>query len=204
MNKNCRECRKFGQKLFLKGDRCLSPKCGLTRRANTPGTAGLKGKQTQRRPKKSEYGLQLAEKQHAKQEYGIRERQFANIVNKSLKAREATGEAILQSLELRLDNAVYRLGLANSRSQARQIVNHGHIKVNGKIVDIPSFKLKEKDKIEPVSKDMFESVLKTKITAPNWLKFDKKSLLAEVVGLPKREQIDTSIDEQLIVEYYSR
>jgi len=204
MTDNCRNCRKFGEKLFLKGERCIGPKCALTRRTNTPGTAGLKGKQQNtRRQKKSEYGLQLQEKQKAKSEYGLRERQFANLVKRASKAKEATGEEILKSLELRLDNSVYRLGFGNSRAQARQLVNHGHIKVNGKIVDIPSYQLKEKDIIEPVNKDIYKEII-SKITTPKWLKIDKKTLVGTVEYLPKREEIDSAIDEQLIVEYYSR
>jgi small subunit ribosomal protein S4 len=205
MRDDCRECRKFGEKLFLKGSRCLGPKCALSRRVNAPGAAGLKGKQQNtRRIKKSEYGLQLAEKQRAKSEYGLRERQFANLVARAAKAEAATSEAILRSLELRLDNCVYRFGLASSRTQARQLVNHGHIKVNSKIVDIPSYQLKEKDSVEPVNKEAFSKIIDAKINPPTWLKFDKKTLVGQVTSLPKREQIDTSIDEQLIVEYYSR
>ncbi|MDO8686783.1 MAG: 30S ribosomal protein S4 [Candidatus Berkelbacteria bacterium] len=204
METNCRECRKHGEKLFLKGSRCLSPMCGLARRQNAPGAPALKGKQQPRRRKKSEYGLQLQEKQKAKTEYGLREKQFSNIVSKASRAKEATGEAILVNLELRLDNCVYRLGFATSRTQARQLVNHGHVKVNDKIVDIPSYKLKEKDKIEAVNPEIIKNALSAKINPPSWLKLDKKTLVGEIESLPKREQIETSIDEQLVVEYYSR
>lgn len=202
-NENCRQCRKFSEKLFLKGERCLSPKCTLTRRSNAPGAAALKGSQSARRIKKSEYGLQLQEKQKAKSEYGLRERQFRTYYEKAAETKGATGEIILKQLELRLDNVVYRLGWGKSRSEARQLVNHGHAKVNGKVVDIPSYQLKAKDIIEPVD-ETIKSRVNEKQNPPTWIKLDKKNFKAEVIKLPQRAEIDTPVDEQLIVEYYSR
>ncbi len=202
-NENCRQCRKSGEKLFLKGERCLSPKCTLTRRSNAPGAAVLKGGQSARRVKKSEYGLQLQEKQKAKSEYGLRERQFRTYYEKAAKTKGATGELILQNLELRLDNVVYRLGWGKSRSQARQLVSHAHIEVNNKVINIPSFQLKAKDVVEPAD-EIVKSAATEKNNPPSWIKLDKKNFKAEVIKLPLREEIDTPVDEQLIVEYYSR
>lgn len=202
----CRQCRKFSEKLFLKGERCLGPKCALNRRVNTPGTsgAGKTGQSQTRRRKKSEYGTQLLEKQKAKQDYGMRERQFRQVYVKASRAQGATGEMMLQILETRLDNIVYRMSWAKSRTQARQIVNHGHIKVNGKIADIPSMLLKPKDIIEPKNNEFIAKFADIKAKAPSWLKVDSKAFKSEVVRLPNREEIETPVDEQLIVEYYSR
>lgn len=203
MDNKCRNCRKFGEKIFLKGERCLSPKCALTRRQNTPGTSG-EGKISQtRRRKKSEYGIQLDEKQKAKKDYGMREKQFSLVFQKASRSKEATGEMMLQLLERRLDNVIYRLGWAGSRSQARQLVNHGHIKVNGAVVDIPSYCVSVKEIIEIIKKESIQK-MESKTKPPIWLKADAKSLKAEIVDLPRREQIEGSIDEQLIIEYYSR
>lgn len=193
----CRTCRKFGEKLFLKGERCSSPKCEIVKRNFGPGAHG-----GARRGKKSEYGLQLQEKQKAKSEYGLREAQFSLTFKKAAHSAEATGEAMLKILESRLDNIVYRLGWASSRSQSRQVVNHGHIKVNGKLVDIPSYQAKIKDVIEPVNEEIIKNTLVEKAQVPAWLK--AKGFKAEVVNLPTREEIETSIDEQLVVEFYSR
>lgn len=197
MDDKCRQCRKFGEKLFLKGERCLTAKCALTKRNYQPGAHGEK-----RRGKKSEYGLQLQEKQKAKAEYGLRERQFRLVFQKAARSKKATGEEMLKILESRLDNIIYRLGWAQSRHQARQLVNHGHIKVNNKIVDIPSFQAKAKDVIEPANPDLVQRTQVEKATVPSWLKV--KALKAEVVNLPTREEIDTPINEQLVVEFYSR
>lgn len=194
----CEKCRKFGDKLNIKGDRCASPKCALTRRAYAPGAHGPNA----RRSKKSEYGLQLHEKQKAKAEYGLRERQFRNTFQKAAKAKEATGEALLQRLELRLDNVIYRLGWAVSRPQARLLVNHGHIKVNGAVVDIPSYEVKVKDVIEPRNNELIKQTKVEKPILPDWL--TSKGFKGEIAAVPSREQIDTPVDEQLIVEFYSR
>lgn len=195
----CKNCRKAGEKLFLKGDRCLSPNCGVTRRVSaTPSRSTGK-----RRNKKSEYGLQLAEKQKARAEYGIRERQFRTYFEKAARSQTATGEALLSNLELRLDNVIYRLGWARSRAQARQIINHGHIKVNNKMVDIPSYQVKMKDSLEPIMLDLIKNIAMEKPSVPSWLKAEK-NFKAQITALPLKDEIDTPIDEQLIVEFYSR
>lgn len=196
MNK-CRECRKFGEKLLSKGERCSSPKCALVKRNYQPGSHAQS-----RRSKKSEYGLQLAEKQKAKCEYGLREKQFRLTFQKAASSKEATGEAMIKLLESRLDNVVYRLGWACSRVQARQLVNHGHIKVNDRVVDIPSFIVKIKDIIEPANSEIVKKTLVEGSKAPSWIK--AKGMKAEIANLPVRDEIETSIDEQLVVEFYSR
>jgi len=198
MNKDkCSICRKFGTKLFLKGQRCLTPKCSLTRRNYPPGIGGPKAKSVRR----SEYGHELVEKQKAKAEYGMRERQFSRTFKKAAKDKESTGEELLRLLELRLDNVVYRLGWAASRAQARQTVLHRKIKVNNRIVNIPSMVVKPKDILTPVDKS---AVNFAKITPPKWLKQDAKELKGEVLDTPKREEIESDIDVQLIIEFYSR
>lgn len=198
MQNTCEKCRKNGEKLFLKGDRCLSPKCAVTRMGATTTNRGG------RRSKKSEYGLQLNEKQKAKAEYGLREKQFKLYFEKAAKSTGATGEMLLQNLEKRLDNVLYRAGWAKSRAQARQIVNHAHMKVNDNVVDIPSYQLKVNDTIEPANMDLINRVADEKPNVPGWLKVDQKKRNIKIVNLPQREEIDTPIDEQLIVEFYSR
>ena len=193
----CAKCRKFGAKLFLKGDRCSSPKCSFTRRNYQPGAHG--GKKVTRR--KSEYGLQLFEKQKAKAEYGLREREFSKIFRLASKSRENTGEELLKLLETRLDNIVYRLGWAASRAQARQQITHGHLKLNDKLVNIPSIVLKPKDRISLVKKETIKPV---KVEIPKWLKLEPKAMVGEVLHAPSREEIETDIEEQLIIEFYSR
>lgn len=197
MENQCRECRKHGTKLFLKGSRCLSPKCAITKRNYAPGSGGPK----KRVRRKSEYGLELEEKQKAKVEYGLRERQFAKTFKLASRARVATGEELLKLLELRLDNVVYRLGWASSRPQARQLVLHRKIKVNDRIVNIPSAILRTGDTLEPISKT---AIFVQKTVMPKWLKLDSKALRAEVIKLPVRSEIESDIDEQLIIEFYSR
>lgn len=193
----CRQCRRFGTKLFLKGERCLSPKCALTRRSYAPGDRGAKRKSR----RQSEYGVQLLEKQKAKAEYGLRERQFVNIFKKATRSKKATGFELLKFLETRLDNVVYRLGWASSRPQARQLVLHRKIKLNDRTVNIPSIILKTKDKISPKDK---KNILPIKTVVPKWLKLDSKEFLAEVLRTPERTEIESDIDEQLITEFYSR
>jgi small subunit ribosomal protein S4 len=191
----CTICRKFGVKLFLKGSRCTSPKCALTRRNYKPGQHGPKGgKQRQ-----SEYGIQLAEKQKAKAEYGMREKQFRRIFKTASKSRQNTGEELLKLLETRLDNIVYRLGWATSRSQAKQLVTHNNFKVNGKVVNIPSANLKEKDVIT-----LNKKISLNKTNIPKWLKLETKTSQAQVLRQPTREEIESDLDEQLIIEFYSR
>lgn len=199
----CRLCRREGMKLYLKGDRCYSDKCGVTRRPQAPGQHG-----TGRR-KLSEYGLQLREKQKARRIYGVLEKQFANYFVKAEKMKGITGENLLQLLERRLDNVVYRLGFAQSRPQARQLVRHGHITVNGRKVNIPSFLVDLDDIVAVKAKSASEvehfKLLKegTGKTVAPWLEVNYEALEAKVVSLPSREDIDIEIQEHLIVEYYS-
>ena len=200
----CRMCRRETQKLFLKGERCYSPKCALERRFYPPGQHG------QGRKKTSDYGLQLREKQKTKRFYGLLEKQFHNTFLKASKRKGITGENLLRLLETRLDNVVYRLGFAGSRSQARQIVRHGHIQVNGKRVDIPSYRVRAGDlvSIAPKAKDLL--VIKSAIisnersTVPGWLEVDIEKLQGSVISLPTRDQIDLTVKENLIVELYSK
>ena len=200
----CRLCRREGQKLFLKGDRCYTDKCALTRRAYAPGMHG------QGRAKASEYGSQLREKQKAKRYYGVLETQFRGYFEMASKRKGKTGENLLALLESRLDNVVYRLGFAMSRAEARQLVTHGHFTVNGRKVDIPSFlvkpgmvvSLKESSR----SLDKFKASLEANSfrQPPKWLDFDRDNFTAKVVAVPAREDIDLPVEEQLIVELYSK
>ena len=211
----CRLCRretatsKTGEtiKLFLKGDRCLSKKCAVERRGTAPGQ---KTQNTKTRQKISEYGRQLREKQKMRRYYGVLETQFANYFREAQRVKGQTGATFLQLLERRLDNVVYRLNLATSRAQARQLVTHRHFRVNGRLVNIPSFIVKagdvitigDRSKKSPVFEANFE-VAKNR-RAPEWLDWNEAEATAKVLQLPSREQIDTPVDEQLIVEYYSR
>ena len=200
----CRLCRREGQKLFLKGDRCYTDKCAADRRPYPPGQHG------QGRSKTSEYGLQLREKQKAKRYYGILESQFRGYFDMASKRKGKTGENLLAILETRLDNTVYRLGFAMSRAEARQLVLHGHFLVNGRKVNIPSFlvkpgmiiSLKEKSR----SLDKLKSVIEANSSRvpPKWLEYDSNSLIAKVSTVPARDDIDIPIEEQLIVELYSK
>jgi small subunit ribosomal protein S4 len=191
--------------LFLKGERCLGPKCAIERRRYIPGQHGQA-----RRSKPSEYGLQLREKQKARRTYGVLERQFRKHFAAAAKMSGATGENLLKVLELRLDNLIYRLGFADSRAQARQIVRHGHFMVNGRKTNIPSFRARVGDVItvRPQSRDKEYFQVRAQILGtrqvPDWLVMDVPSQTARVVSVPRREQIDTRLSEQLIVEYYSR
>ncbi len=201
----CRLCRREGQKLHLKGDRCYTGKCALDRRpAQAPGQHG-KG-----RKKMSEYGLQLREKQKARRYYGVLESQFAKYFDMAVTRKGVTGENLLQILESRLDNVVYRLGFAMSRAEARQLVSHRHFTVNGKSVNIPSYLLKAGDvvalKEKSRSSDKFKSVLEANGSRvpPKWLDLDRNAFQAKVVNLPAREDIDLPIEEHLIVELYSK
>lgn len=200
----CRLCRREGAKLFLKGDRCYSQKCSFTKRATPPGQHG-----SGRRGKMSEYGTQLREKQKVKRAYGVLESQFRKYFDMATKMKGKAGDNLLQLLERRLDNVVFRLGFGESRAQARQIVLHGHIRVNGKKVDIPSYIVKEGDIIsvapKAAGKEHFKLIREQgdKI-APKWLELDTADLKGKVVGLPDREDIDLTIEEHLIVELYSR
>jgi small subunit ribosomal protein S4 len=200
----CRHCRREGTKLYLKGDRCYTDKCAIARRPTPPGQHG------QGRRKLSEYGLQLREKQKARRTYGVLENQFEKYFEMAERMKGVTGENLLQLLERRLDNVVYRLGFASSRPQARQLVRHGHININGKRVDIPSYitsvgeviSVKEKSASEMEHfKALKEEGGKTVVP---WLQVDNDKLEATIVALPAREDIDVPIEEHLIVERYSR
>ena len=199
---NCKLCRREGQKLFLKGDRCYSSKCAIERRNYAPGQHG------QARKKQSDYGMQLREKQKAKRFYGMQETQFRNLFDKAAKKPGMTGENLLILLESRLDNVVFRLGFASSRKEARQLVTHGHFTVNGKKADIPSMEVKAGDVIKVKEKSQsspkFKEVKEMSITVPSWLSVDVEKLEGKVITLPRREDIDTPIAEHLIVELYSK
>jgi len=201
---DCRLCRREGTKLFLKGDRCYSDKCAVEKRPYPPGQAG------KRRPRDSEYRVQLREKQKTKRMYGLLEKQFRSYYTLASRQTGITGENLLRLLESRLDNVVYRLGFAKSRDEARQIVRHGHITVNGRRVTIPSYRVRPGDlvAIGPKAKDLL--VVKTsiisseKIEVPGWLEVDIEKLHGKILSLPTREQIDAPVREQLIVELYSK
>lgn len=199
---SCRLCRREGQKLFLKGERCYSGKCALDKRPYAPGQHG------QSRKKSSEYGLQLREKQKAKRYYGLLETQFRNYFEKAARKPGITGENLLVMLETRLDNAVFRLGMGASRKEARQLITHGHFTVNGQKVDIPSYAVKPGDVIKvkekSTSSPKFKEMREMSITVPSWLTVDIDKLEGRIVSLPRREEIDAPIKEQLIVELYSK
>lgn len=201
----CRLCRREGQKLFLKGDRCYTEKCALERRSYAPGQHG-----NARNKKLSEYGQQLREKQKARRYYGVLESQFEAYFEMATKHKGMTGENLLAILESRLDNVVYRLGFAMSRAEARQLVRHGHFTIDGKRVDIPSFLVKTGMTIELAEKSRGIDKIKGSLEAnasrvvPKWLDFDAKNMVAKVVAVPAREDIDLPIEEHLIVELYSK
>lgn len=201
----CRICRRENQKLFLKGDRCYTNKCAVDRRpAQPPGQHG-KG-----RKKLSEYGLQLREKQKARRYYGLLESQFNKYFEMAASKKGITGENLLRILESRLDNVVYRLGMAMSRPEARQLIGHGHFTVNGIKVNIPSYLLKAGDVIalreNSRNMDKFKTVIEVNSSRvpPKWLDFDRDKVEAKVINLPDREDIDFPVEEHLIVEYYSK
>lgn len=200
----CRKCRREGEKLFLKGEKCLSPSCPFLRRSYPPGVSG------QKPSKISEYGRQLREKQKAKRIYGVSERQFKNYYEKASKRMGETSSIFLSFLERRLDNVIYRLGLASSRKAARQFISHGHFLVNRKKVNIPSYLVKKGDKIEiKESSAKLPIFLERKrelreITIPSWLKLDREKMRGQVLYLPEREEIQIPIDESLIIEHYSK
>lgn len=201
---SCRLCRREAMKLFLKGARCTTEKCAFARRQYAPGQHG------KARIKLSNYAVQLREKQKVKRIYGILERQFRNYFEKAAKTKGVTGETLLQYLERRIDNVVFHLHLATSRSEARQIVGHNHVYVNNHKVNIPSFLVKKDDAIEVKAKEKFRKKLQSNLEAskergmPSWLEFDANNLKAKVLRLPEREDIKLPIKEQLIVELYSK
>ena len=199
----CRMCRREGQKLFLKGDRCYT-KCALENRSYPPGQHG------QGRSKSSEYGQQLREKQKAKRYYGVLESQFRSYYEMAERRQGKTGENLLSILECRLDNVVYRLGFAMSRAEARQMVSHGHFTVNGRKVNIPSYQVKPgmvitlKESSRGLEKIKANVEANSSRPAPKWLEYDANNQIAKVVGVPARDAIDLPIEEHLIVELYSK
>ena len=199
---DCKICRREGCKLFLKGERCLTKKCAFERRHNVPGVHGAA------RKKITEYGLQLREKQKVKRAYGLQEKQFRSYYEKANTMRGKVGENMLSLLERRLDNVVYRMGIGASRAESRQIVNHGHITVNGKTVNIPSYIIKVDDVVSIKENkrelQMFKDLKDVKVVMPKWLEFDSSKLTGKINALPTREDIDMNIQEHLIIELYSK
>ena len=200
----CRLCRREGQKLFLKGERCYSEKCSVGIRGYAPGQHG------QGRKKSSEYGMQLRAKQTARRFYGVQENQFHHYFEIAERKQGITGDNLLRILESRLDNVVYRVGFASSRAEARQLVGHGHYEVNGKRVDIASYLLKAGDVVSICEKSRASEKIKAVVEAnsarpvPEWIDVDRNNLSAKIIALPTREQIEAPVEEQLIVEFYSK
>ncbi len=201
---SCKLCRREGKKLYLKGDRCLTDKCAVARRATVPGQHGA-GRKTVK-----EYGMQLREKQTARRYYGVQEKQFKKYYVAADKKEGIAGENLLSILETRLDNAVYRMGMASSRKEARQLVRHGHFTLNGKKADIPSIllrvgdviALKEKSRSSEKIKGLMEAL--ADVNAPKWLEVDKDAVSAKVIAVPARDDVDFEFNEQLIIELYSK
>jgi len=204
----CKLCRREGEKLFLKGSRCLTAKCAIERRPYAPGQHGRE--RQYRRGRASDYLLQLREKQKMRRIYGVYERQFSIYFGKAEKRSGLTGSNLLTLLESRLDNVVYRLGMAMSRSQARQLVSHGHVMLNGRKTNVPSALVSPGDSVSIRSESTRKTYFKTlrqdldDRQVPRWLRLDVSNLSATVLQLPAREDIDVSLNEQLVVEYYSR
>ena len=200
----CRLCRRSGEKLFLKGDRCFTPRCSFEKRRNPPGNV------SRRRRRPSDYGVHLLEKQKAKYIYGVMESQFRKYMDEAFNTPGVTGTNLLRSLERRLDNVVYQLGFADSRKQARQLVLHGHFRINGRKTDIPSYSVKagdtiswrEADKTTDFYADRTEGLPKRPV--PAWLALDLSEMTGRVVSLPSDEDLQTTLDSRLIVEFYSR
>lgn len=201
----CKQCRREGEKLYLKGERCFTPKCAIVRRGFKPGQHGPTS-----RTRPTPYGIQLREKQKAKNVYGVRERQFENYFFKATKQVGNTGNFLVQMLELRLDNIVYRLGLAKSRALARQLVSHGHVRVDGKKVNIASYQVKAGDIITLTSNILKSKLLENdgprveKHTTPGWLHLEAKEMTGKVLSKPDGEDLKQNFDPRLIVEFYSR
>jgi len=200
----CRLCRREGEKLFLKGSRCMTEKCAIERRSYPPGQHG------QGRQRVSEYSAQLREKQKLRRIYGLQEQQFRGVFGRAERKTGITGEHLLKLLECRLDNVVYRLGFAASRKEARQVVNHGHILLNGRKTDVPSYTVKAGDVIEIRQRSREIPSIQSALEAvdgrgiPNWLELDRAAFKGTVRGLPTREEITLPVNEQLVVELYSR
>lgn len=206
LDSKCKLCRRAGEKLFLKGDRCVSPKCAMVRRPYLPGVHGHTPKRGA-----SEFGRQLAMKQKIKRLYGVMERQFRHHFEEARKEEGITGDQLLSRLERRLDNVVYRLGFASSRTQARQLVSHKMFEVNGKRLNVPSSALKVGDTIvlknSKKDKEYFKSqgeILRNKKDVPHWLELNTDTLTGRVIALPTRDDVGVSVDPQMVVEYYSK
>jgi small subunit ribosomal protein S4 len=204
----CKLCRREGEKLFLKGERCFSPKCAIERRNYPPGSHGRASQW--RRSRESDFGKQLRAKQKVRRVYGVMEHQFRRYYKEALKSRGLTGFTMLQLLEARLDNVVYRMGFASSRAQARQLVSHGHFVVNGRRTDVPSMLIREGDVIEVREGSRKNTYFKELAdfaegrTTPDWVDRDLKKLSGSIKRLPERTEIDANLNEQLVVEFYSR
>ncbi len=204
----CKLCRREGEKLFLKGSRCVSPKCAIERRNYPPGQHGRD--RSFGRGRASDYSLQLREKQKVRRIYGVLERQFRRYYREALKSTGLTGSMILQLLERRLDNTVYRMGFADSRAQARQLVSHGHFAINGRRINVPSYQVRIGDEVSVRDGSRGRKYFKmlreggAANVAPQWVTRDINALVGEVTRMPEREDIEMSINEQLVVEYYSR
>jgi small subunit ribosomal protein S4 len=203
----CKLCRRQGEKLFLKGERCMTNKCAFERRPYAPG---MHGPQARWRRKASDYSLQLREKQKARRIYGVMERQFRRYFKDALRTPGLTGPSLVITLERRLDNVVYRLGLADSRAQARQLVRHGHFQVNGRNADIPSLLCKAGDEVSVRAGSRGNAYFRERVqllgqrTLPGWLGFDASQMSGRVLNVPTRDEIDTPLQDELIVGYYSR
>ena len=201
----CRLCRRAGEKLFLKGERCLTPKCAIEKRSNPPGQHGAS-----RRRRVSEHGMQLKEKKRARSIYGVLERQFYSYYEEASRKSGVTGEHLLQFLERRLDNVVYRLGFAESRAQARQAIRHRHMTVNDRRVDIPSFRVKEGDVIGWTERARNTELYKIIVAdlrrkpLPKWLSLDAEAVTGKVEALPEPSEMDVKVDDRMIVEFYAR
>jgi small subunit ribosomal protein S4 len=201
----CRQCRRAGEKLFLKGQRCYTKKCGIEKRNYVPGQHGNNA-----RPAKiTDYGKQLREKQKMRQVYRVLEGPFRRYIGEATRRRGVTGENLLQLLEMRLDNVVFRLGFAMSRAQARQLVNHGHFLVNGKRVDIPSYQVRPGQTITVIEGSRRVSTIQDALAnrgskTPEWLSLDANQFTGSVLAAPRRDQVDTTINESTIIEFYSR
>lgn len=204
----CKLCRREGEKLFLKGERCYSPKCAIEKRAYPPGQHGRMAQWS--RSRESDYGKQLRAKQKARRVYGVLERQFRRYYRQAIKARGLTGLTLLQILESRLDNVIYRMGYASSRAQARQLVTHGHFMVNDRRTDVPSMQIKPGDVIQVREGSRSKTLIKDLMamaeerSAPEWITRNLKDMSGGIIRLPERTEIDANLNEQLIVEYYSR
>ena len=205
LDSKCKQCRRVGEKLMLKGSRCSSPSCAMVKRNYPPGFHGPKQK-----IRRSDYGVQLNEKQKLRKQYNILEKQFKSIFDKAFTKDGDTGENLLKLLEFRLDNVIYRSGFAESRFQARQLVNHGHFLVNDKKVNIPSYKVKVGDiiciKKKSQQSKLFSSLIdkQKKMNFPSWINFDLKKITSKILHEPALKDINTNINLQMIVEYYSR